>query len=86
MKDISNRRGTFQIDCKLFDDIPHLVRQVLGHFLIVRAESLFAEDVITYTAFSEEFDKLGPGEITPKYVLTTFEFDGELIDIEVTRE
>jgi hypothetical protein len=65
---ISDRRlGIFSISMPCIDITRDAVRQVMGACIIVRAECLYAEDRILYTAISPHFDLLPEGEMIPQY-------------------
>lgn len=63
----NRRMGRFKIANGFFEDYPELVRIVTGNTTIVRAEYMFAENWIEYTAFCESFDIVPQGNECPWY-------------------
>ena len=66
-EDFSKRRGRFSIPHDLIHDTPNALLKVMSECLIVRAESMWAEDIIEYTALSRYFEPANLGEQIPEY-------------------
>jgi len=75
------RRGKFDVSRKLMEMCVNnewLRECLFSNFVIVRAEFLYMEDKVEYTAFSPLFREVNDGEETPKYsVIVTEERDKE---------
>jgi len=63
------RRGLFKISTDLIESEPDVVRKIMGKCIIIRAEHLYGERVVTYAAISPEFDEVPRGEIAPEYLI-----------------
>jgi hypothetical protein len=62
-----SKLGRFRISMGTIDKLPDLVKKVMGECVIVRAEMLFELNGIEYTAMSDHFKELTPGERAPYY-------------------
>jgi hypothetical protein len=58
--------GRFSLPRRLIDEEPAAVRELLCSMIVVRAEYLFAANVIDYTAISDRFPEV-PQECAPAY-------------------
>lgn len=69
--------GRFKISEQIVRDYPEKVAAVFAILkcVPVRAEMLFAEQIIWYTAISERFAEVPMGNLIPEYTLTV-ESDG----------
>ncbi len=69
--------GRFKLDEKMVRDDPEKVAAVFALLkcVPVRAEMLFAERCIEYTAIAERFAEVSVGDMIPEYMLTV-ESDG----------
>ena len=79
-----NALGKFSIDIDVINLELENVLQIMARCVIVRAETLYLEAKISYTAISPElFRPLEAGETIPEYV---FVFNGATLEkaIEVT--
>lgn len=78
--------GRFRITSELMRDKWRKVSPTLRDFAIVRAECLFAQGVIEYTAFSEHFEPIPQHCSPPLYnlimVVTTPDGDIEFLNVE----
>ena len=61
------RIGRFKITLDLIDAHPYLVMTAMARCIIVRAESMYASNLIEYTAISPEFDVIPEGVVEPAY-------------------
>ena len=64
------RKGRFRFPLSVINDMTSGKRQfthLFARFVIVRAETMWLEEVVTYDAYSELFDELWPGEVPPYY-------------------
>ena len=64
-----NRIGKFRISHELIDLVKDgvLLKSIMSNFLIVRAESIFAEGCIEYVAYSNLFEDLSDMGLIPMY-------------------
>jgi hypothetical protein len=62
-----NRKGTFKFNHQLILKNPEIAKLIMNDVIVIRAENCFATDEITYWAYSEHFDELGPERIIPEY-------------------
>lgn len=82
------RKGTFTLSRQMLMEDPEVVMKMLGDVLIIRAENCFVEDNIIYYGYSEHFDEVPEGSISPVYqcVVTSddnsFSFDWIRNDLE----
>lgn len=67
MNELLSRKGFFKVDTGLLEEAPYLVQKALSQTLVVKAESSFIENHITYWAYSDHFEELNDGEIIPEY-------------------
>jgi len=65
--DFSKRRGTFKVSGELLDSASKNLMDFMGLFLIVRAEFVYDERAMHYTAHSILFDSIGDFEEAPEY-------------------
>lgn len=65
--DFYQRRGRFTFEESWIKTEPRHLLAVMSQCIVVRAESLWAEDKIEYTALSKYFDPLGLGSEIPMY-------------------
>ena len=61
------RTGRFKITFDLIDAHPDLVMTAMARCIIIRAESMYAYNLVEYMAISPEFDVIHMGEIAPEY-------------------
>lgn len=63
------RIGKFYLPIELIKDEDSFdtVREILGETVIVRAECLYAQGRIEYTAICQHFDLVPEGSIVPEY-------------------
>lgn len=61
------RMGKFRIKTEFIEDYPSATQVVLGNTVIVRAEYLFGEGCIEYTAFCHSFDIVRQDSTLPEY-------------------
>lgn len=64
---ILDRLGKFSISMKVITDNGDEVRKFMGNRIIIRAEMMYAEAEIQYTAHSHLFDKTEHGDRIPEY-------------------
>lgn len=85
-----HRVGRFSIDRYIIEEFPNLVRSIMSEMIILRAEGLFFDDRIEYTAASHIFAPVPKGCAAPHYSLVfnanngvraTLEGDPHLITI-----
>ena len=65
-----DRLGKFSISMKVITGNGDEVRKFMGNCIIIRAEMMYAEDEIQYTAHSHLFDKIERGDRIPEYDVT----------------
>lgn len=63
----SRRVGRFAIPAAWAHSFSTDAKRIMGLCIVVRAEYIFAGDVIEYTALSEHFRSIPSYEITPLY-------------------
>lgn len=63
------RLGNFKLPRHLITTQQAILFDLFGHFIPVRAELLFAEEAIVYTAFSPLFRPVPSGEVIPDYTI-----------------
>ncbi len=67
--DLKPRRGRFSLTREaIWSSDYDLLKVVFGDIIVVRAEFLFAEDKLEYTAMSPKFDEIQEGGQIPEYV------------------
>lgn len=69
---ISNRKGRISLSFDvirniLTDSIP--IQSIFKNFIIVSAEARYMDNYIDYEAYSELFDEIAEGQVTPTYEL-----------------
>lgn len=70
MNQINQNRhiGKFDISLNNIENNSDIVKLLMSNVIIIRAECIYAEDLISYTAISEKyFDRIQPGSEIPKY-------------------
>lgn len=67
MKGLKNRVGRFEISMELIEKAPQDVMAVMQNVIIVRAESMFIKDAITYDAYSPLFETVEDCSEVPTY-------------------
>ena len=65
--ELRRRLGRFEIDCRLIDENPGLVMDIMGKCIPVRAEMHFIGPYIEYMAISEYFSEVPEVCIVPMY-------------------
>jgi len=83
------RIGKFEVSRQMVFEEPDNVAKVFTEIkcVPVRAECMFARDVIEYIAISEKFDKIGTGQVPPEYALTIHQDDkGNITGVDATRQ
>lgn len=81
-KTTSQRWGKFKVPATLVTKFDTSLKRIMGQCIIVRAEHMFINNIIEYSAISEHFRDLPEGEITPEYKWV-FDIDGFLTAEEV---
>lgn len=73
------RAGRFRIHRMFFEtrDSEKLLR-FFGNFVVVRAELLYTEDCVEYTAYSPLFELVDRGDLIPLYEVT-HDIDGKIV-------
>ena len=66
---LDNRIGKFTISYLYLQTNKNDILTLMGNMIIVRAESLFHENVIEYIAYSELFDEIEQGLEIPSYII-----------------
>lgn len=67
MNDLLKRCGTFTMPSQLIEEHPEEAMRLLSGLLIIRAEQLYWNKCIEYTAFCKDFDLVDEGEMPPDY-------------------
>lgn len=62
--------GKFKLAKEVILKDPSLAFTILSTVIVIRAEYMFEDDSIHYTALNHNFDILGMGMIPPKYIAT----------------
>lgn len=68
-EDLYYRRGKFRISLGFLRQSTDTVMALMSKFIVIRAEMLFGEDAIDYTALSPLFDMVEEGHTIPEYRL-----------------
>lgn len=77
-----NRIGRFVLSLTYLDHLPYAVlSRLMGHFLIVRAETTFWTQSITYVGYSPLFNVVDRAMEPPTYILV-LDQDGALVGVE----
>lgn len=88
-QELRRRVGKFKIGREVMEDSPQAVQLIMSRCIPVRAEAIWPEDCIEYTALSEEFQEI-PEYGTPRiYCVVATKVkndDGDLIDIDLRFE
>ena len=82
-----NRRiATFTVDAEFIRKNPSGVAQVFAllRAVPVRAEMIFANDLIEYTAISERFARVPPGNVIPEVILSVTKVKGKVVGVEIS--
>ena len=86
----SNQLGTFQISVDMVDHHPEQVAEVFTFMKLVpvRAEQLFANQCIEYTAISELFLEANRAAVIPEYklIVHTDPETGKITSIEAIKK
>jgi hypothetical protein len=73
-----SQTGRFTLPRRFIERETDAVMELMRFMLVVRAECLFLEDVIEYTAISDRFEEVTPGVCPPTYYLIQTRLDGKL--------
>lgn len=65
------KAGKFSIPIGMLDTLPDLVKEIMGHCVIFRAEMLYLYNSIEYFAYSDLFNTIEIGEVPPTYRIIT---------------
>lgn len=83
---INDRRiGRFTISVDFINDLPQVVRKVMGACIVLRADFNFYSKGITYDALCEDFDELALGNEIPRYTPLFWKNDDGSITFEKWR-
>jgi hypothetical protein len=63
------RRGKFKIPYRMIDQSPDMLRALMSHMIVVRAESLYFNNEVEYHAISPLFDVIELGQMVPQYLI-----------------
>jgi hypothetical protein len=74
--DFTKHAGRFALSYHFILECFELAQHIMSQMVIVRAESLFPQEVIEYTAISSLFEEVETGAVPPEYKLELIE--GEL--------
>lgn len=66
-KELKKRRGMFTIARFVIEQESEAVIEAFKGLLVVEATMHYMSDAIEYHAFSEKFDAIDDGEVTPEY-------------------
>lgn len=67
ISNFSKRKGWFRVSAELLENATLELLEFMSHFLIIRAEFIFAAGCIEYHALSELFDPVEDGYDIPEY-------------------
>lgn len=67
LRPATRRIGRFRIDADLLVERPAIATRIMGQCVIWRAEMLFAERVVEYSAECFRFDEVAEGNVMPEY-------------------
>ena len=81
-----DRLGKFIVSIEVLTEENEDFRKFIGQFIIVRAEMLYAQDVIAYVAHSTMFDKTEHGDRIPEYNLIASKKDDGTVEFSVERK
>ena len=81
-----DRLGRFRVSVEVLTEENEDFRKFIGQFIIVRAEMLYAQDVIAYVAHSPMFDKTEHGDRIPEYNLIASKKDDGTVEFSVERK
>lgn len=80
-----DRLGRFRVSVEVLTEENGDFKKFIGQFIIVRAEMLYAHDVIAYVAHSPMFDKTEYGDRIPEYNLIASKKDDGAVEFSVER-
>ncbi len=63
----TDKLGTFEIGMDLINEMPDLVRRIMGECIIMRAEYLYERKSVVYTAMHDAFEPREQGSLAPVY-------------------
>lgn len=74
------RRGVFRLSEDIIEDEDwHVLEYIFSKFVIIRCEHLYANREFEYYAFSQLFEPMSEGYISPEYnVILTKDDDGNI--------
>lgn len=78
MNELFKRKGIIPISRELFNENPEALLKVFENVLIIKADNDFFKNIITYYAYSNNFDSLKEGEVAPEYFPVITEDEGEI--------
>lgn len=83
----ANRMGILHIDFRLFEDYPELVKEIMSHMLIVRAEMKDFGGSVEYHAYSKKFEPIDNKDTTlvPSYIADVCLREGKIVDFKIVK-
>lgn len=66
--EIADRIGVFRIPRDSMMDYPDVVMQIMGSIIVIRCELVYGDNFY-YTALSQAFGRVPPGQDPPQYML-----------------
>ena len=67
VKPTTDKLGSFEIGMDLIEEMPDLVRRIMGECIIMRAEYIYERKCVVYTAMHDAFEEREQGSPAPAY-------------------
>lgn len=84
--DILRKVGRFTIPGEWLITSPEMIRAIMGHMIIIRAEHLWPNDTFEYVALSDLFRSVEKGVVPPEYCIEVDTDTNEVTVEEVTED
>ena len=78
----TKRLGKFNVSLDLIEQCPEVVKSVLSHMIVLKAETLYHTHTIEYVAMCDEFDVVPEGYVVPYYEIEINETADKRINIK----
>lgn len=85
-KDYADRKGMLRVSTRMFDKYPEIVKNIMSHLIIVRAELHDFGAAVEYHAYSKMFDVVkDPGQLVPIYECSFELKDGKIVEWKIVK-
>lgn len=78
--------GQFTISRVLIESNPKLVKKIMGDCIILKADFMYTDASVHYHAYSDSFEELSDGGVTPFYTISIIKEPRKRIRFEWVKE